>query len=211
MLAIELEFHHPTTRVACAGGLNGVGNACDGRACWLPWPPSCWLEPAFEDDEPELLALALPSELSSSAGVVVGGGSLWAMCQVRVRVWVWVWRQGDNKVSKRDFNWSNYNILFGICRNGSGGNRQGCLSYSPSGHSGRKLALQRGWIDRQAGWTTLKSRVTANAEPISDARFLNENQSIWSVLANSWALFRVFVEGLGSKSRVRRCSWLVFA
>lgn len=26
---------HPTTRVACAGGLNGVGKACDGRA-WEP-------------------------------------------------------------------------------------------------------------------------------------------------------------------------------
>lgn len=25
--------NHPTTRVACAGGLNGVGNACEGRAC----------------------------------------------------------------------------------------------------------------------------------------------------------------------------------
>lgn len=31
---------YPTTRVACEG-LNGVGKACDGRACcWLPWPPS---------------------------------------------------------------------------------------------------------------------------------------------------------------------------
>lgn len=27
---------YPTTRVACTGGLNGVGNACEGRACWLP-------------------------------------------------------------------------------------------------------------------------------------------------------------------------------
>lgn len=61
--------HLPTTRVACVGGLNGVGKACDGRGCcWLPWPPSDELEAA----EPP----AEPSEVSSSAGVVVGGGSL---------------------------------------------------------------------------------------------------------------------------------------
>lgn len=70
--------------MACVGGLNGVGKACDGRACWLPWPPS-W----FEFDADGWFPFALPSEVSSSAGVVVGGGSLYYMkLNVMKRNWV---------------------------------------------------------------------------------------------------------------------------
>lgn len=66
--------------MACVGGLNGVGKACDGRACW---PPS-WLA-EFPEAAGEFPP-ALPSEVSSSAGVVVGGGSLCGMKMWLVRL-----------------------------------------------------------------------------------------------------------------------------
>lgn len=58
-------------------------------------------------------------------------------------------------------------------------------------HSGSKLAFQGVGIHGKTGGATLQTRVTAHAQPIADTGFLNENQTVWSVLTD-WMLLAIW-------------------
>lgn len=60
----------------------------------------------------------------------------------------------------------------------------GSNHYLPAWNGGGQLALERGRVYGKAGRTTLETRVTADAEPVSNAGLLDEHQTVWCVLAN---------------------------
>lgn len=47
-----------------------------------------------------------------------------------------------------------------------------------------QLTSQSGWVEGESCWTSLKSRISSNAQPVSNTALVNMNGTIWSIFAN---------------------------